>query len=160
MVSIGILVTFVTEVKLKPKVMQKLFVCCIGCLLGLLLNGCHSADLWGNNLILESEQPIIESTIQDSEITWALPPMIMVEGELYQDIGFPKHNIAVKDNQILGYISTVVSIADWPKQDGEANYDILGAPYARWSDDDNPDAIIVYHDHAWYLCVKADRLSS
>ena len=140
---------------------QKFFMCCIGCLLALLVNGCGSADLWANNSDpAETADPPVESTVNDADVTWALPPMIMVEGELYQDIGLPKHNITVEDDQILGYISSVVSITDVPKQDGEANYEISGAPYARWSDADYPDAIIVYHDRAWYLCVRQDQLHS
>lgn len=82
--------------------------------------------------------------------TW--PLTIRVDGVNY----YYKLNMAedytVEDSQIMGYIISVVPITQGPAKDDEANFDnALNAPYARYSDDEYPDAILIPFGGCWHL---------
>lgn len=81
-------------------------------------------------------------------------PSIMVDGKLYYDYGGKNvlgPDDTVEDDQILGYISSVVSITKVPQKDGEANFDVMGAPYALWSGSHYSNVMILYYDSAWHV---------
>lgn len=87
----------------------------------------------------------------EEEIEWVCPMTIMVDGKLYQYERAIDGMIEIDERQMIGYISSVVSITQLPEQDGEANYEILDAPYARWSDESHEDAIIIFYNSQWHL---------
>lgn len=124
------------------------------------VSSCTPASCESKDSVLPTQEksPIQEESsdtpmAKDGGVKWALPPMIMVEEKLYMDLYIPNPLITVDDDQVLGYISSVVNITNVPEQNGEANYDVLGAPYARWRDDNCPDAVIIYYDEVWHVLV-------
>ena len=63
-----------------------------------------------------------------------------------------EEDYTVEDSQIMGYIISVVPITQGPAKDDEANFDnALNAPYARYSDDEYPDAVLVPFAGCWHL---------
>jgi len=48
-------------------------------------------------------------------------------------------------------ITSTVPLSQWPEEDGQANFDILGAAYANTS-----DGIVVFIDNEWTLFEKRE----
>ena len=103
-------------------------------LIGIVISGCSSDGQTGNE-----------------DVKWVCPMTVMVDGNLYQHERALDGDIEVDKSQILGNISSVVSITQLPKQDGEANYDIMDAPYARWNDENYGDTIVVFYNDVWHI---------
>lgn len=87
-----------------------------------------------------------------------LPLMIMADDTAYVsycDALDP--SVEIGDGQIIGHISSVVELDQYPSQNGEANFPAASdAPYARWSDKEHPDAVIVRWDGVWYIFDPAE----
>ena len=47
---------------------------------------------------------------------------------------------------MLGKVSSVVPLSQWPEKEGEANFGETGAPYAR-----TEDGLVVLVDQEWTL---------
>ena len=75
----------------------------------------------------------------------ALVPAVMVDGQVYCTTGeeFPGE---VEESALLGEISSVVPLSQWPEKEGEANFGETGAPYAR-----TEDGLVVLVDQEWTL---------
>lgn len=134
----------------------------IGMLLILLefTSGCAQTNGGSEGAVLPVQEnvPLLDvaddmAVEEDRNFKWSGPPSIMVEGKLYLDLQIVDRSIDIGDDEILGYISSVISINDVPQQDGEANYEVLGAPYARWKDEEYSDTIIIYYNQVWHVLV-------
>ncbi len=53
-------------------------------------------------------------------------PSIMYNGEIYCTTGKQMPG-EVAEDAIIGEITSTVSLSQWPEEDGQANFDILGA---------------------------------
>ena len=69
-----------------------------------------------------------------------LVPAVMVEGQVYCTTG------EVDESALLGKVSSVVPLSQWPEKEGEANFGETGAPYAR-----TEDGLVVLVDQEWTL---------
>ena len=74
-----------------------------------------------------------------------LVPAVMVEGQVYCTTGeeFPGE---VEESALLGKVSSVVPLSQWPEKEGEANFGETGVPYAR-----TEDGLVVLVDQEWTL---------
>ena len=74
-----------------------------------------------------------------------LVPAVMVEGQVYCTTGeqFPGE---VEESALLGEVTSVVPLNQWPENEGEANFGETGAPYAR-----TVDGLVVLVDQEWTL---------
>ncbi|MBQ6236138.1 MAG: right-handed parallel beta-helix repeat-containing protein [Clostridia bacterium] len=80
-----------------------------------------------------------------SEDPNALVPAIRVNGEMYVITEF--ETVAEPDeSEIIGYITSVVPISEWPTEDGQANFCEVGTPYAV-----TQDGLFVLYDNEWRL---------
>lgn len=139
-------------------------------LFAVIASGCTSAEEQGESSVSPTSEAAADASSnvtlplpsdEDEEfIDGICPQTIMVEGVLYEDFTYYTDvlDITVDDSQILGRITSVVNITQLPAQDGEANYEVLDAPYARWSDEDHPDAIVLYYGYGWHLLIPAGTL--
>ena len=80
----------------------------------------------------------------------ALRPSIMYNGEIYCSTGKQMPG-EVAEDAIIGEITSTVPLSQWPEEDGQANFDILGAAYANTS-----DGIVVFIDNEWTLFEKRE----
>lgn len=80
----------------------------------------------------------------------ACVPSIMYNGEIYCTTGKQMPG-EVGDDAIIGEITSTVSLSQWPEDDGQANFDILGAAYATTS-----DGLVVFIDNEWTLFEKRE----
>ncbi len=83
-----------------------------------------------------------------------LPRTVMIEGKLYYDYSASRTGIVIEEGDVLGHITSIVSITTVPTQDNEANYsNAEGAPYARWTDEEYGETYVIYYREAWHpLC--------
>ena len=82
---------------------------------------------------------------KESNTPDALVPAVMVDGQVYCTTGeeFPGE---VEESALLGEISSVVPLSQWPEKEGEANFGETGTPYAR-----TEDGLVVLVDQEWTL---------
>lgn len=73
----------------------------------------------------------------------AKPPAIMVNSTIYYSTG-KEIVIEIDESEFLGHISSVISIAKLPSEDGQANIPYEGAPYAKYQ-----EGIVVLMDDVW-----------
>ena len=57
----------------------------------------------------------------------------------------------VAEDAIIGEITSTVPLSQWPEEDGQANFDILGAAYANTS-----DGLVAFIDNEWTLFEKRE----
>ncbi len=81
----------------------------------------------------------------------ALVPSVMVEDALYYTTGM-KIEIEIDESEYIGEITSVVSLAQWPEEDGQANIPYEGAPYARYE-----GGIVLLMQGDWILFEKRDK---
>jgi len=74
----------------------------------------------------------------------------MYGGEIYCTTGKQMPG-EVSEDAILGEVTSIVSLTQWPEEEGQANFDILGAAYAITS-----DGFVVLVDNEWTLFEKRD----
>ncbi len=74
-----------------------------------------------------------------------LVPAVMYNGEIYCSTG---RQLAgeVAPEAIVGEITSTVPLSQWPTEEGQANFDGLGHPYAVTS-----DGLLVTVDNEWTL---------
>jgi len=127
--------------------MKKPFMFILLCIYAIyLIAGCAAQDL--------TKRPDVPSTIPAPN---TLPPSVMLDDILYISTG-EKIPIKVDENEILGKITSSISLTEWPVENGQTNLELLnGTPYAkyengiivRWGTEDawmifrNRDSIIV-----------------
>ena len=80
----------------------------------------------------------------------ALVPSIMYNGEIYCSTGKQMPG-EVAEDAIIGEITSTVPLSQWPEEDGQANFDILGAAYANTS-----DGLVAFIDNEWTLFEKRE----
>ena len=80
----------------------------------------------------------------------ALVPSIMNNGEIYCTTGKQMPG-EVAEDAIIGEITSIVSLSQWPEEEGQANFDILGAAYATTS-----DGLVVLVNDEWTLFEKRE----
>ena len=76
----------------------------------------------------------------------ALVPAIQVNDELYVLYMEPLSFVAPDESEIIGYITSVVPISEWPTVDGQANFGEVGTPYAA-----TQDGLLVLFGNEWRL---------
>ena len=84
----------------------------------------------------------------------ALVPSIMYNDEIYCTTGKQMPGEVAEDT-IIGEITSTVPLSQWPEEDGQANFDILGAAYATTS-----DGLVVLIDNEWTLFEKKKSANS
>lgn len=75
----------------------------------------------------------------------ALVPALMVNGTLYRSTG-TQLPVEPDDSAIVGHVSSVVPLSQWPETEGQANFGEPDAPYALIE-----DGLIVLIDGEWTL---------
>ena len=84
----------------------------------------------------------------------ALVPSIMIEGTLYLMSQKEKPAIEIAESEYLGFITSTVRLSEWPTENGQANIDVEGAPYAEYG-----NGIVVLWNGEWTLFLtEQDRL--
>ena len=75
----------------------------------------------------------------------AFVPAVMYNGDIYCTT---ENQLAgeVAERAIVGEINSVVPLTQWPEKDGQANFEILNAPYAVTS-----DGLVVLVENEWTL---------
>lgn len=80
------------------------------------------------------------------------PCMARINGaDYYYDGTDMAEDYTVEDSQIAGHITSVVPPNRVPTKDDESNMVALNAPYAPYSDDQYPDAFLIFFDGRWCL---------
>lgn len=75
-------------------------------------------------------------------------PMLMVNGEIYMDTG-KQMSADFDDMTMLGSITSSIGQSEMPKQNGESNFGLVGAPYLYWD-----DGLAVKLNDKWYYFEK------
>ena len=105
-------------------------------------------------------EPEVTTSPKETTESGICPPMVMIDGELYCDwTGWTGSDprISIEEDQILGYITSVVAITGLPTQNGEANYDnAMGAPYARWTDEEYGEVYVIKYGYGWHILTAAE----
>lgn len=85
------------------------------------------------------------------------PKSVMIEGKMYYDQGVLGEDVRVDEDQIMGYITSIVSINTMPQQNNEANYpEVKDAPYARWNDTEYGEVYVIRYDNNWHILLPAE----
>lgn len=85
------------------------------------------------------------------------PLMVMIDGKYYVYELTLDENYTVDDRQISGCITSVVQVYDIPSKNDEANFPAaLNASYARCTDDEYLDAILIFFGGVWNLFLPND----
>ncbi len=74
-----------------------------------------------------------------------LGPAIMYDGNVYCTTG-KQVSYEVDDNAVIGEITSVVPLNQWPKKEGEANFGETGATYALVQEE-----LVVLVENEWTL---------
>lgn len=72
-------------------------------------------------------------------------PSVMYEGKLYKTTG-KQIPAEVDETAIVGHISSVVPLSQFPTKEGEANFGQVGDPYALTA-----DGLVVLLNNEWTL---------
>ena len=90
---------------------------------------------------------------------WVCPPSLMIDGQMWRDWSLEPlvdPNL-IAEEQILGYITSTVSLTNMPTQNNEANYPAaLHAPYARWMDEEYGQVYIIKYGYGWHILLPED----
>ncbi len=78
----------------------------------------------------------------------SLVPSVMMEDALYYTTGL-EVEIEIDKSEYIGEITSVVSLAQWPEENGQANIPYEGAPYARYE-----EGIVLLIQGDWILFEK------
>lgn len=84
------------------------------------------------------------------------PPTVIIDGEEYRDWSIQCVGVAIEEDQIAGYITSVVDITTMPKQNDEANYSAMGAPYVPWIHEEYGEVYLIQRDRGWFILLPAD----
>ena len=76
----------------------------------------------------------------------ALVPSVMIEGTLYLMSQKEKPSIDIAESDYSGVILSTVPLSEWPTENGQANIDIKGVPYAEYG-----NGFIVLWNGEWTL---------
>ncbi len=71
-----------------------------------------------------------------------LVPAICVNGEIY--VITDSETAGEPDESVIEYVSSVVSLSEWPTEDGQANFGEVGTPYALTA-----DGLFVLYGNEW-----------
>ena len=84
----------------------------------------------------------------------ACPPSVMIDGEIYCDWSVEPviDTSAVAENQIIGYITSIVALNAMPEKNNEANYpNAANAAYARWVDEKYGEVYVIQYGYGWHI---------
>jgi hypothetical protein len=85
----------------------------------------------------------------------ALVPSIMIEDTLYLMSQKEKPVIEIAESEYSGIVMSTVSLSEWPTENGQANIDVEGAPYAEYE-----NGFVVLWNGEWTLFLtEQERLS-
>ncbi len=109
--------------------------------------------LWGIIIALLVVAAVIAGLMTNPKpkseaVTWDLKPMIMVNGELYLDTGKEMPS-EIDESAIIGKVVSSVDGTEKPTEDGQTNFGLVGAEYARFEDN-----IVVFMNNKWFLFEK------
>jgi len=82
----------------------------------------------------------------------ALVPSVMIDGTLYLMSQNRRPVIEVSENEFLGTIISSVPLSEWPSENGQANFDAEGAPYAEYG-----NGFVVLWNGEWTLFLTAQE---
>jgi len=105
-----------------------------------------------------TQQPI-SSGVQKETLPNVCPPSVMINGKMYRDWSLqplvePKE---IGEEEILGYITSIVSISTIPTKNDEANYpNALNAPYARWTHEEYGEVYVIKYGYGWHILLPED----
>lgn len=106
---------------------------------------------------MDGSQSSVTSSSSKETIPNICPLMVMIDGKLYHDRGYLRSDISIEDDDILGYITSIVSMTSLPKQNNEANYTKAeNAPYARWNDNEYGEVYVIRYDNNWHVLLPAE----
>lgn len=129
---------------------MKKYLCVLVCICLLLtvgLLGCGT----------ESAQQTPGSSTTNPSAAKICPMTVRIDGENWRDWGYRALDITIEDSEILGYITSVVSISSVPTQDNEANYEnAKDAPYARWTHEEYGEIYVIRYGKGWHVLLPAD----
>ena len=125
-----------------------LYLTLVACLLlALTMVGCSSQT---------ETMPSTTTASVENPDTGICPLTVMIDGKKYIDWGLSRY-VLVEDEQILGYITSVVDIKTVPKQDNEANFPAaLDAPYALWNDEEYGQVYVIKYGDAWHILLSEE----
>lgn len=75
----------------------------------------------------------------------ACVPSVMYDGNLYLTTG-KQIPVEVEEDAIVGRITSVIPLSQWPEEDGQANFGIVDAPFAIIT-----DGFVVLWNNEWTL---------
>ena len=78
----------------------------------------------------------------------ATVPSIMYNGELYYTTG-KEMPVEVDESAIVGKVNSVVPLSEWPKEEGQANFGEVEAPYAIIN-----EGLVVMVNNEWTIFEK------
>lgn len=88
---------------------------------------------------------ITEARFTESPVLWDRCPMIRVDSALYFDTGKTMAG-EVDPSAIVGKISSTVDQSQIPQEDGQSNFDYVGADYAKVE-----EGVVILIDGEWVL---------
>lgn len=85
-------------------------------------------------------------------------PSIIVDHIMYHMVESGT-SVEIPEGEILGYVTSSVKGSYLPEKEGEANCADVGAPYARWSGEDDLDGLAVYYESldSWTLFIPCEQ---
>ena len=95
--------------------------------------------------VYDEAEVAVNGAARGADTPDALVPALMVNGTLYRSTG-TQLPVEPDDSAILGCVSSVVPLSQWPEAEGQANFGEPDAPYALIE-----DGLIVLMDGEWTL---------
>ncbi len=77
-----------------------------------------------------------------------LVPAIMYDGDIFCTTG-KQMSGEIDESAVVGTITSTVPLSQWPKENGQANFNAIDAPYAITS-----DGLVVLMENEWTLFEK------
>lgn len=127
------------------------WILCVVCIILLIsITGCDT------EYESQGTKQSIPSGSQEATIPDVCPPSVMIDGKMYRDWNLDPiiDPNAIREEEILGYITSVVAITTVPTKNDEANYGgAHNAPYARWTDETYGEVYVIKYGYGWHILV-------
>lgn len=105
-------------------------------------NRLNEADLLAMALDRTLDAELEAFPTLEPETPNTLVPAICVNGEIY--VITDSETAGEPDESVIEYVSSVVSLSEWPTEDGQANFGEVGTPYALTA-----DGLFVLYGNEW-----------
>ena len=84
------------------------------------------------------------------------PPLMMIDGELYW-VEFVKYRFSVQEEDIVGYVTSYISISNSPTENNQSNCLPVGTPYALYEHEELGLIYVAQYKDGWIILTLYEK---